>query len=131
MNNDAVAVPPLRTGDSRKPAPDELVLVQGFVNTRDLEDDEDDVPDPAALGRWLAHYGLMPADASVSEADFRQAIRVREALRSVLIAKNGGEPDQAAVDALNGAAKGAELLVRFEPDGRSELVPVRGGVDGA
>ena len=48
MDNEAT-IPPLRTGDSRKPAPDALVLVQGFVNTRDLEDDEEDVPDPP---RW-------------------------------------------------------------------------------
>ena len=131
MSNESGVVPPLRTGDSRKPAPDDLVLVQGFVNTRDLEDDEDDVPDSAALGRWLAHYGLMEAGAPVSDADFGQAIRVREALRSVLMAKNGGDADPAAVDTLNAAAKSAELLVRFEPDGESQLVPVRGGVDGA
>ena len=130
MGNEAT-IPPLRTGDSRKPAPDDLVLVQGFVNTRDLEDDEEDVPDPAALGRWLAHYGLMPERAEVSEADYRQAIRVREALRSVLIAKNGGEGDPGAVDTLNAAAKSAELLVRFDAGGSAGLEPVRGGVDGA
>jgi predicted RNA-binding Zn ribbon-like protein len=130
MSNEAT-IPPLRTGDSRKPAPDELVLVQAFVNTRDLEDDEEDVPDPAALGRWLTHYGLMPEGAEVDEADYRQAIRVREALRAVLIAKNGGEPDPTAVDTLNAAAKSAELLVRFDADGGAGLEPVRGGVDGA
>jgi predicted RNA-binding Zn ribbon-like protein len=32
---------------------------------------------------------------------------------------------------LNAAAKTAELLVRFNPDGHACLVPVRGGVDGA
>ena len=130
MGNEAT-IPPLRTGDSRKPAPDDLVLVQGFVNTRDLEDDEEDVPDPAALGRWFAHYGLMPEDTEVSEADYRQAIRVREALRAVLVAKNGGEADPAALDTLNAAAKSAELLVRFDADGGAGLEPVRGGVDGA
>ena len=130
MGNDTT-VPPLRTGDSRKPAPDDLVLVQGFINTRDLEDDEEDVPDAAALGRWLSHHGLMPAGAAVSDSDHRQAIRVREALRAVLMAKNGGDPDPEAIDTLNAAAKTAELLVNFGGDGDAGLVPVRGGVDGA
>ena len=130
MGNDKT-VPPLRTGDSRKPAPDDLVLVQGFINTRDLEDDEEDLPDATALGRWLAHYGLMPADASVSDADYRQAIRVREALRAVLIAKNGGDAARDAIDALTAAAKTAELLVHFGSEGDARLVPVRGAVDGA
>jgi predicted RNA-binding Zn ribbon-like protein len=131
MDTDTTGVPPLHTGDSRKPAPGPLVLVQGLVNTRDLEDGTDDLPDAAALGRWLTHYELMPSGEAVSDADFRQAIRVREALRSVLMAKNGGESDADAVDALNSAAKSAELQVRFDPDGRAALVPVRGAVDGA
>jgi predicted RNA-binding Zn ribbon-like protein len=73
----------------------------------------------------------MPATATVSDADYRQAIRVREALRAVLIAKNGGDPDPAAIDTLNSAAKTAELLVHFDGEGTAGLVPVRGGVDGA
>ncbi len=130
MSNQAT-IPPLRTGDSRKPAPDELVLVQGFVNTRDLEDGSEDLPDPSALGAWLAHYGLMPGDVPVSDADHRQALGVREALRTVLIAKNGGEPDPGAVETLNAAAKTSELLVHFEADGAASLEPMRNGVDGA
>ena len=130
MDTDA-GIPPLRTGDSRKPAPGDLVLVQGFVNSLDLMEDREDLPDPSALGGWLAHYGLMAAGATVSEADYRQAIRVREAIRAVLVAKNGGDPDPAAVETLNAAAKTAELLVRFDDAGGAELVPVRGGVDGA
>jgi predicted RNA-binding Zn ribbon-like protein len=130
MGNDT-AIPPLRTGDSRKPAPGDLVLVQGFINTRDLETLDDDLPDPEVLGRWLAHYELMGADEPVSDADYRQALAVREALRAVLIEKNGGSADRAAVETLNSAAKSAELLVRFGSDGDARLVPVRRGVDGA
>jgi predicted RNA-binding Zn ribbon-like protein len=132
MSKHPAEVPPLNTGDSRKPAPGDLELVQGFINTHDLEDHSDDFSDPEALARWLTHYGLMDADAPLSGADLDQARRVREALRNVLVAKNGGELDPAAVDTLNAAAKTAELLVRFDPaDGGARLDPVRGGVDGA
>jgi predicted RNA-binding Zn ribbon-like protein len=125
-------VPPLRTGDTRKPAPGDLALVQGFVNTLDLEDGTDDLPDPEALERWLAHYGLMKTGGPLSAADLQQASRVRGALRNVLIANNGGDLDPAAVATLNTAAKTAELLVLFDPaDGGARLEPVRAGVDGA
>jgi predicted RNA-binding Zn ribbon-like protein len=131
MVNDQSEVPPLHLGDDRKPAPGELTLVQGFVNTLEPDEDREDLPDPATLQRWLAHYGLMSAGADVCQADFEQAIRVREALRAVLKVNNGAPEDAAAIDTLNGAAKTAELLVRFEGDGGTRLEPMRGGVDGA
>jgi predicted RNA-binding Zn ribbon-like protein len=124
-------VPPLQLGDDRKPAPGDLALVQGFVNTLEEDEDREDLPDAAALQRWLVHYELMTEGDDVCQADFDQAIRVREALRAVLKVNNGAPADQAAVDTLNAAAKGAELLVRFEPGCGAGLVPVRGGVDGA
>jgi predicted RNA-binding Zn ribbon-like protein len=131
MVNESATVPPLRLGESRKPAPGDLALLQGFVNTYDLETLEEDFADAAALGRWLGHYGLMAPGEPVSEADFKQAIRVREALRAVLMEKNGGPRADDAPDTLNAAAKSAELFVRFDGDGTARLVPVRGGVDGA
>jgi len=132
MDKHPAEVPPLRTGDTRKPAPGDLALVQGFINTHDLEDGTDDFADPEALERWLVHYELMDSGGPLTTGDLEQATRVREALRSVLIANNGGELDPSAVPALNSASKTAELLVRFDPDGSSaRLEPVRGGVDGA
>ncbi len=132
MGKHPAEVPPLRLGDTRKPAPGDLALVQGFVNTHDLEDETDDWSDPAALERWLVHYELMEGGSSLGQADLDQAVWVREALRNLLIANNGGDLDRAAVDKLNAAAKTAELLVRFDAgDGDAQLVPMRGGVDGA
>jgi predicted RNA-binding Zn ribbon-like protein len=130
MNNDAVEVPPLRVG-SRKPAPGDLQLVQGFINTLDLEDLRDDVADAAALGHWFANHGLTTSDDPISDSDHHQALAVREALRRLLMANSGAPMDAGAVHTLNGAAKGAELVARFDSDGGSRLVPVRGGVDEA
>jgi predicted RNA-binding Zn ribbon-like protein len=132
MDKQPTEVPPLRLGGARKPAPDELALVQGFVNTYDYEDDHEDFPDPEALERWLTEYGLMESGRPLTTADLAQATRVREALRRILIANNGGDLEPDAVTTLNAAAKTAELLVRFDPDsGGARLEPVRGGVDGA
>src|SRR5215208_3352237 len=120
-------VPPLRTGEARKPAPGDLALIQAFVNTFDPEDPIEDFTDPEALERWLVHYELMDPGAALTTADLELAIGVREALRNVLIANNGGDLDPAAVDTLNRAAKTAELLVRFDAaDGGARLEPVRG-----
>lgn len=124
-------VPPLQLGDTRKPAPGDLALVQGFLNTLEQDEDREDLPDPAALERWLVHYELVAPGTAVGGRDFEQAIRVREALRALLKANNGGPDDPAAIDTLNGAAKTAELLVHFEPDGAARLEPVRSGVDAA
>ena len=132
MSKHSEAVPPLRTGTTRKPAPGDLALVQGFVNTADLEDGTEDLADPQALERWLVHYGLMESGGPLTPADVEQVRSVREALRNVLMANNGAELDPTAGDTLNAAAKTAELLVRFDrDDGGAQLVPVRGGVDGA
>jgi predicted RNA-binding Zn ribbon-like protein len=131
MSNDVGSVPPLRIDSDRKAPPGDLKLVVGFVNTLDIEDGRDDLADPAQLAAWLAEYGLMDADAKVSESDRRQAQRVREALRALMNANNGSDWDEDAIDVLNSASKSAELMVSFDPDGSTRLVPVRGGVDGA
>src|ERR1700754_2308970 len=131
MNKEVGPPPPLRISADRKPPPGDLKLVVGFVNTLDLEDGRDDLSDPARLAGWLARFGLMDGDASVTESDRQQALRVREALRALMYANNGAEWDESSIDVLNSASKSAELMVRFSADGSTALVPVRGGVDGA
>jgi len=127
-------VPPLRTGEDRKPAPGDLALLQGFVNTFDADDEEpvEDFTDPQAVERWLVHHELMSQpDEPFTSADFDHVMQVREAFRAILVAKNGGPDDPGAIDTLNAAAKGAELLVRFDPAGATRLSPVRRGADEA
>jgi len=85
-------------------APGELERVRDFVNTLDVEDGEETFVDPGALRDWLAVQGLLSADEILSEADLRQAIAVREALRKALLANNGVPVDSAALDTLNSAA---------------------------
>ena len=49
----------------------------------------------------------------------------------MLLANNGFEVDPAAVETLNRAARGAEVVVAFGDEGSPQLAPVRSGLDGA
>src|SRR3982750_3975644 len=98
-----------------KAAPDELDQIRQFVNTLDLDSLEDEIAEAETL----------PPE------DVRQAQAMREAIRKLLLAHNGAPLDAAAVDAVNNAAKSAELVVRFDEHGETDLAPVRPGVDGA
>jgi predicted RNA-binding Zn ribbon-like protein len=114
-----------------KAAPDELDHIRQFVNTYDLESLEDKIAEPGAAAAWFTSRGLLPDGEPLTVADVRQAQAMREALRKLLLAHNGAPLDAAAVDAVNNAAKSADLVVRFDEGGEAELAPVRPGIDGA
>ena len=116
----------------RSEAPGELELVREFVNTWDLEDDEDELDSPAALTEWLSAHGLLePRGASATAADVERATGVREALRALMLANAGGPLDPTAPATLDEAARRARLGVRFGPDGSVELAPAAAGIDAA
>ncbi len=115
----------------RKNAPGDLVLVQSFVNTLDVENRFEKLDSAAALRGWLAEHDLIGEREPVSEADFGEAIALREAIRKLLLANNGAPLDPAAVDTLNNAARSAEAIVRFDPGGGATLAPARAGFAGA
>lgn len=71
-------------GDERKPAPMPLLRVQGFVNTRDLEEASDRLADAPSARDWLIDAGLLDREARLDESDLELAREVREALRSLL-----------------------------------------------
>jgi predicted RNA-binding Zn ribbon-like protein len=116
---------------AREPAPGELAHVQSFVNTHDLEDHVELLETPDQLRDWLAERGWLGKDERLGEADLRQALTVREAIRSLLLANNGAPLDERAVESLNDAAARAQVLVRFDRAGRGELAAARQGIDGA
>ncbi len=97
-------MPVNETQPERKAAPGRLELVRAFVNSVDYFDQEEDLADPEALGRWLVERGLLDAGHHPSEAEFRRAIDVREGLRAVLLSHNGGELDREAVERLDRVA---------------------------
>jgi predicted RNA-binding Zn ribbon-like protein len=111
-----------------KPAPGELAILQGFVNTADLEDGTDELADPEGLARWAREAGL--PDTLVDEAGRRRVVEFREALRALLFSHHGGEPDPNAIEVLDAAARDAHVVVSFGADGAARLKPAREGADG-
>ena len=114
----------------REPAPGGLALVQSLVNTVDREHGPDLFDDAGGLRDWLDARGLLDPEQPVGTDELAAAVELREALRSMLLANNGEPRDPAAGRALEAAAARAELRAGFPPEG-PELVPARGGVDGA
>jgi predicted RNA-binding Zn ribbon-like protein len=107
-----------------KPAPGTLALVQDFVNTKNYLRGEDLLGTAEEATVRLAERGLLREDERVGEADRRRLVALREALRSLLLAHNGGPGPDA--EALDGLAASAALRVRFGSDGRPDLEPVAG-----
>jgi predicted RNA-binding Zn ribbon-like protein len=71
-------------GNEVKPAPMPLLLVQGFVNTRDLEGGTDVLADVAPGRDWLVEAGLLDPAAGLTASELAQARDVREAIRSLI-----------------------------------------------
>jgi predicted RNA-binding Zn ribbon-like protein len=115
----------------REPAPGPLRLVQAFVNTVDVENGVEELTSPEALRDALARIGvLVEGDPPLADADLRHALEVREALRQLLLANNGGRAGPAPLATLDRAARSGHVGIRFA-EGGADLVAEARGVDGA
>ena len=101
------------------------------MNSADADRGEDALDTPEALASWLGAHDLVPPGTAISAAEHRRAIDVREGLRAVLFAHNGGDPDAKAVERLERAAARAELRACFPSGGPPQLVPSCDGASGA
>jgi predicted RNA-binding Zn ribbon-like protein len=115
----------------KRGAPGELELVRSFVNTLDHETSADELAEASALHAWLTARGLLERGAGTSETEFRRTIAVREAIRALLVANNGGLLDPNAASVLERAARWSRLTVVFDAAGRIAVEPGRSGVAGA
>jgi predicted RNA-binding Zn ribbon-like protein len=108
-----------------KPAPEGLVLVQRFVNTRNYLSGGDLLADAEEATAWLTGHGLLEAGERIGERERERLVEFREALRSLLSANNGmpGSDTQA----LNDFVTSVDMRVRFGSDGRPGLESAPGG----
>jgi predicted RNA-binding Zn ribbon-like protein len=109
-----------------------LELIRDFVNTADLEDDEDKLATTRGLQYWLVLHGLAQLRDRATESELAEAVRLREALRALLRAHTGVEVDTtAAAETLNEVAKAVAFRLRFSgPTIRfdSPLKGIAGGI---
>ena len=110
-----------------RPAPGALKVVQGFINSRDLEEGRDGFQTPEQLQAWLAGRGLLGRDDSVGAEDLRRAMELREALRRLLFANNGEPLDSDAAATLNRLAATLPLRLQVQGEGAPTLQPLGSG----
>ena len=110
----------------REPAEGDLRLVQDFVNTLDREHGVELLDRPDGLALWLDHRDY--AHDGLGDADVARALELREALRAVLLANNGGPDPDGAYEVLAAFARDAGLTPEFDT---ARLQPSAAGLDAA
>jgi predicted RNA-binding Zn ribbon-like protein len=116
----------------RPKAPGRLELLQRFINSynHDFPPEWDRLGTPEKARAWLRQKRLVAPGDSVSDADVARLRELREALRALAIANQGGPPAAAATDVVRRASGTAPLSVAIDDSGRVALEPARGGFDG-
>jgi predicted RNA-binding Zn ribbon-like protein len=114
----------------RPKAPGRLELLQRFINSHnhDFPPDWDRIGTPEKARAWLREKRLLAPDDAVSDADVARLRELREAIRALALANQGGRPDAAASEAIRDVS--SPLRVTVDATGRTALEPERGGVDG-
>ncbi len=112
--------------------PHDLDLVIDYVNTLDIDAGSDVLASSSGLSEWLVQRHLLADRTSLpSEANRAEAVRLREALRGLLLEHNGAAHDDGAAAELERVARRGGLGVHFGPDAAVSLRPAREDFDGA
>jgi predicted RNA-binding Zn ribbon-like protein len=123
-------LPPWVPGDGheQKPAPEPLLLVQSFVNTRDLDQGIDLLADSDAANGWLRLSGLLSAQATAGPDDLLAAREAREAIRALIARNSGGpEPTDEDLGPLHSVTRSSRPRLVIGQDGLVGLEPGPGG----
>jgi predicted RNA-binding Zn ribbon-like protein len=119
---DQVTMPAWVPSDEHKPAPMPLLVVQSFVNTRDLDQGTDLLTEADAANRWLHQAGLLGPEVTAGTEDLRTAREVREGVRALLAR---ARPAAAGSDLrpLEELARTTRLRLTIDPAGQIRLDP--------
>jgi hypothetical protein len=109
-----------------------IPLILAILNTRYGQQKRlhDEWPDHAAMEEWLRERGLIAADGTVTDGDYRRAIALREALRKGLRRSDDHGTTADALETINHIARHALLKVHFSGFAQAQLAPESDGVDG-
>ena len=112
-----------------RPAPRDLLLVQGFVNTRDLEEGTDLLQKRNDADAWLTNAGLWCRSAFPSARELEEARELREAIRQFLAAEVGGRATTTPTAVLRAYARSTRMRVQMGDSGAVSLVPTGDRMD--
>jgi predicted RNA-binding Zn ribbon-like protein len=117
----------------RPKAPGRLELLQRFINSynHDFPREWDRIGTAERAQAWLRQKRLVAPGDRISAADAARLRDLREAIRALAIANQGGGPGAAGTDVIRKASRAAQLSVAIDDTGRTVLEPTRRGVDGA
>ena len=117
----------------RPKAPGRLELLQRFINSynHDFPREWDRIGTPERAEAWLRQKRLVAPGDRISDADVARLRELREAIRALAIANQGGQPGAAAADIIRRLSGTAQLSVSIDDTGRTALEPTGRGVDGA
>jgi predicted RNA-binding Zn ribbon-like protein len=117
----------------RPKAPGRLELLQRFVNSynHDFPREWDRIGTKEKAQAWLREKQLVTSGERISEADATRLRELREAIRALARANQGGQPAAAATDLVRNAARTARLRIAISDAGRTALEPEPRGIDGA
>ena len=117
----------------RAKAPGRLELLQRFINSynHDFPREWDRIGTPERAEAWLRQKRLVAPGDRISDADVARLRELREAIRALAIANQGGRSRAAATDIIRRLSGTAQLSVSIDDTGRTALEPTGRGVDGA
>ena len=117
----------------RPKAPGRLELLQRFINSynHDLPLEWDRIGTPKRAQAWLRQKRLVAAGDRISDVDAVRLRELREAVRALAIANQGGQSGAAAADVIRRVSAAAQLSVVIDDTGRTALEPAGRGSDGA
>jgi predicted RNA-binding Zn ribbon-like protein len=117
------------SGSEKNLLQSEIDLLVDFVNTRDLEEATDAIAEPERLQGWIEEQtGERLPEVEVE--DLRRIHRLREAIRALMRANNGGRPDDRELEPLGEAAVRSRYRLTFGSEGKLTLAPARADLGG-
>ena len=112
---ESAAEPTLRIGDP--PAPGNLVLVEGFLNTWSGELGFEDFSSVADTEKWLKQYGLWKGNKRLTSANLEKIVEFRQNLREWILDSESTRLMEGSLSDVTFHARVEAGNLSFQPNG--------------